>query len=101
MGLELATTDDLLQLEERIVSRIESLMASSNESVEVVGGVIPLSELRKIYVISEKPLVRLIDKGDIEVVKRSDRPKAKRLFHEIEIKKFFPRRTSVPQAGSN
>jgi hypothetical protein len=95
MGLELATTDDLLQLEERIVSRIESLMSASKESVEVIGGVIPLSELRKNYVISEKPLVQLIDSGKLEVVKRSEKPKAKRLFHENEIKKFFPRRTSI------
>ncbi|MHA1676733.1 MAG: hypothetical protein ACTSU6_06095 [Candidatus Njordarchaeales archaeon] len=95
MGLELATTNDLLQLEERIISRIESLMAISNESVEVEGGVIPLSELRKSYVISEKPLVQLIDSGELEVVKRSDKPKAKRLFYENEIKKFFPRRPSI------
>jgi hypothetical protein len=87
MGLEIATTQDLLEMEERIMNAINSLGGIKNAAKE--DQVLTLTQLRKTYSISHGSLTNLISSGDVAVITHSDALAAKRYFKESEIKKFF------------
>jgi hypothetical protein len=87
MGLELATTTDLLQMEKRIMQALSKIGVSSIEEEEQV---LTLTQLRKLYSISHGSLTTLIKSNDITPITHSDSPVAKRYFKEGEIKKYFP-----------
>ena len=92
MGLELATTTDLQEMESRLLLAIANLTGgasqSTNESLQT------LSRLREKYDITEKSLNALITSKQIEVITHSNKPRAKRYFRESDIKHFFMQRPS-------